>query len=72
MPVSTLNQFKGDGSRPVVGIFGSTGRAKFGMTAKRNKLKISAMRAAIHGTTIGGIPTVDYFFDVFQYNRSWF
>ena len=28
--------------------------------------------SAIHGTAIGGIPTVDYFFDIFQYNRSWF
>jgi hypothetical protein len=72
MPVGTLNQFKGHGSRPVVGIFGSTGRAEFGMAAKRNKFKLSTMRAAIHGTAIGGIPTVDYFFDIFQYNRSWF
>lgn len=72
VPVSTMNQFKGHSSRLVVGIFGSTGRAKFGMTSKRDKFKIPTMRAAIHGTAIGGIPTVDYFFDVFQYNRSWF
>ena len=63
---------KGHGSSPVIGIPGSTGRAKFRMAAKRNKFKVSTMRTAIHGTTIGRIATVNYFFDVFHYNRSWF
>ena len=56
MSVGTVNQFKGHGSRPVVGIFGTTGRAELRMTAKRNKLHSSATRAAIHGTAIRGIP----------------
>lgn len=69
VPVGTINQFKGHGSRPVIGILGPACRAKFGMTAKRNKFKVSIMGTAIHGTTIGGIPTVDYFFDVFIFNN---
>ena len=70
--MSTINQFEGHGSKPVVGMPGPACRAKFGMATKRNKFKISTMRTAVHGTAIGGIPTVDYFFDVFHYNRSWF
>lgn len=29
-------------------------------------------RISLHGTTVGRIPTVDYLFDVFHDNRSWF
>ncbi len=72
MPVGTVDQFKGHSGRPVVGILRATGRTEFGMTAKGDKFKIATMRAAIHGAAIGGISTVDYFFDVFHDNRPWF
>lgn len=72
MPVSTVNQFKGHSSRPVIRIFRPASRAKFGMAAKRDKFKVSAMGTAIHGTTIRGITAVDDLFNVFHDNRSWF
>ena len=37
MPVCALNEFKGHGSRPVVRIFYTTGRTKFGMASERDK-----------------------------------
>ena len=70
MPVSTVNQFKGHSSRPVVGIFCTACRAKLGMTAKRDKFKISAMGTAIHGTTIRGITAVNDLFNIFHDDRS--
>lgn len=70
VPVGTVDQFEGHGSRPVIGIFSTTGRAELGMTTERNKFKCSTMRASIHGTAIRRIAAVDYFFDVFHNNRS--
>ena len=49
MPVGTVDQFEGHGSRPVVGILCATSRAKFGMAAKRDELEVSTMWTAIHG-----------------------
>lgn len=72
MPVSTIDEFKGHSSRPVVGIFSATGRAKLGMAAKRNKFKSPAVGTTIHGAAIRRVATVDYFFNVFHDNRSWF
>ncbi len=71
MSMSTVNEFKRHSSRPVVGIFCTTGRTKLGMAAKRNKFKGSAMGATVHGTTVRRIATVDYLFDVFHNNGSW-
>lgn len=69
MPVSTVDKFKGHSRRPVIGIFSSTGRAKLGVAAKRNKLEVSAMRTAIHGAPKRGIAAVDDLFNVFQDDR---
>ena len=71
MPVCTVNQFEGHGSRPVIGILSTAGRAELGVTSERDKFKSTTVRAAIHGTSIRGITTVDYLFDVFHDNRSW-
>ena len=72
MPVSTMNQFEGHGNRSVVGTFSAIGGAKFGMTAERNKLEHTAVRAIIHGPVKGRVFTVDNLFNVFHYNRSGF
>jgi len=45
--------------------------AKFGMKTERDKLKLSTMSAAIHGATIGRIPTVDHLRDIFHNNIPW-
>lgn len=72
MSVGAVNQFKGHSSSSVIRILRPASRAKFGMAAKRDKFKISAMGTAIHGTTIRGIPAVDDLINVFHDNRSGF
>ena len=42
------------------------------VATERDKFPIFTMCADIHGATIGRITTVNYFFDVFHYNSSWF
>ena len=41
------------------------------MAAKRNKFHLSAVRAAIHGSTEGWIATIDHLVHVFDYGRTW-
>ena len=72
MPVGTVDKFKGHSSRPVIRIFGPAGRAKLGVTSKRDKVEGSAMGTGIHGASIRGISAVDDLFDVFHDNRSRF
>ena len=40
------------------------------VAAKRNELKFTAVRAAIHGTTKRRITTVNHFFNIFHLRRS--
>ena len=72
MPMCAVDQFEGHSSRPVIRIFSSAGRAKPGMAAKRDELKVTAMWTAIHGPAIGRSAAVDDLFDVFQNNRPRF
>ena len=51
-------------------IFVSAGGTKTAVTAERNKLKISAVGTAIHGTTIRRITTVDHLIDIFHLSFS--
>lgn len=41
------------------------------MAAKRNKFHLSAVRAAIHGSTEGWIATIDHLVHVFDYGSTW-
>ena len=68
--VSAVDELKGHGSRPVIGILGTTGRAELRVATERNKFEIATMRSAIHGPSIGRITAVDDLFDVFHDNRS--
>ena len=72
MPVCAVDQLEGHGSRPVIRIFCTAGRAKLGMAAKRNELEVTAMGTAIHGSAVRRITSVDNLIDVFQNNRSGF
>ena len=40
------------------------------MTAKRYELEVTAVRATVHGTTMGGVTAVDHLINVFDYRRS--
>ena len=72
MPVGTVDEFKGHGSRPVVGIFDAAGRAEPGMAAERDKFEVTAVGAAIHGAAKRRIAASYDFINVFHDNRSRF
>ncbi len=65
-----MEQFKRHLSGTVCTIFIAAGRAKLGMATERDKFKVTTMRASIHGTAIGRIPTIDHFLDIFHHNRA--
>lgn len=71
VPMGTVNEFKRHFSRAVNAVFIAAGGAKFGVAAERDKFKFAAAFTAVHGTAVGGIPTVDHFFNVFHDNGSW-
>lgn len=50
MAVPDIDEFKRHGGRTLHGIFIAAGRTEAAVTPERNKLKIAAMRTAIHGT----------------------
>ena len=41
-----------------------------GMTSKRNKLQVAAMRAGIHGTAVSWVTAVDHLVNIFNFNRT--
>ena len=51
-------------------IFNSAGRTKAAVTAKRNKLEVTAMRAGIHSAAKRGITAVDHLIDIFHLSFS--
>lgn len=67
--VGDIDQFKGHGSSALHGVKISAGRAETAMAAEGNKLELSTVRAAIHGTAIGRVTTMKHLVDVFD-NRS--
>ena len=72
MSMIHIHEFKRHTGSAFHGIFIATGRTKTTVATERDKFPIFTMCADIHGATIGRITTVNYFFDVFHYNRSWF
>ncbi|BFL26098.1 hypothetical protein K310107B6_21500 [Mediterraneibacter gnavus] len=72
MSMIHIHEFKRHTGSAFHGIFIATGRKKTTVATERDKFPIFTMCADIHGATIGRIATVNYFFDVFHYNRSWF
>ena len=70
MTVSDINELKGHRGSAIHGIFITAGRAETAVTTERNKLEISAVDTAIHGTTVRRITTVDHLIDIFHLSRS--
>lgn len=52
-------------------VFIPAGGTKLGMAAERNKFKFTTMRAFVHGTSIGRIPTIDHFFNSLHNDWTW-
>ena len=70
MPVWDTNQLKGHIGSALHGVFVSTGRAKTAVTTERDKFKLSAVRATIHGAAKRRITTVDHFINIFHLSIS--
>ena len=70
MSVVAPDKFGGHFRGTVKAIFITAGRAKFSMTAEGNEFKFTAMRASVHGTAIGRIPTINHLRNVFHDNRT--
>ena len=64
--MTDIYQFKGHTGSAFHGIFIAAGGAETAFTAERDKLKLSAVRTAIHGTAKGGIAAVVHFFNIFD------
>ena len=70
MAMNTGNELAGHMERTELIVFVSAGRAKTAFTAKGNKFKISAVRTAIHGTTVRRITTMNHLVDIFDNRRT--
>lgn len=64
--VLNIDDFKRHRGSTVYGIFVSAGRAKPAMATKRNKLKIAAFGATVHGSTIRRVTTIKHLLDIFD------
>ena len=68
--VSAGDEFEGHVCRAFLTVFHSAGRAKPGVAAEREELKVSAVGTCIHGPAKRGIPAVDHLGDVFHFDVS--
>jgi hypothetical protein len=66
MSVSNINQLKGHVGGAFHRILISTSRTETAMTAEGNEFKVTALRAAIHGTTIRRVTTINHLLDIFD------
>lgn len=71
VPVDSIHKFKRHGGSAFHGIFVAASRAKAAVAAERNKLKLSTVWTAVHGTAKRWVTTVDHFFHVFNDRRTW-
>ena len=67
MPVSNINQFKGHIGGTFHRILIPAGRTEATVTAEGNEFEFSAFGAAVHGTTIRRVTTINHLPDVFHY-----
>ena len=70
MTVSDINELKGHRGSAIHGIFITAGRAETAVTTERNKLEISAVDTAIHGTTMRRITTMNHLVNIFNDSRT--
>ena len=66
-----MNQFRGHGDSALHGVEIPTGRTEAAVAAERNKLYLTAVGTAVHGTAEGGIAARDHFIYVFYYGFAW-
>ena len=68
--VTDIYQFKGHTGSAFHGIFIAAGGAETAFAAERDKLKLSAVGTAKHGTTKGRVAAVYHLIDIFHLSLS--
>ena len=68
--VTGIYQFKGHTGSAFHGIFVAAGGAETAFAAERDKLKLSAVGTAKHGTTKGRVAAVYHLIDIFHLSLS--
>ena len=71
MPVYAVDEFEGHNGSPVYGVHIATGGTKATVTSERDKLKIPAFGAAVHGTSEGRVATVYHLIHVVDNGITW-
>lgn len=69
--VRYIYKFKGHVGSAFHGIFVTAGGAETAFAAERDKLKLSAVWAAIHGTAESGVAAVYHLLHVFNDRGTW-
>ena len=64
MPVSDIDQFKRHAGGTFHGILISAGWTEAAVASKRNKFQFTASGAAVHGSAISWVTTIDHLLDV--------
>ena len=70
MAMSDVDEFKRHTGSAFHGVFIAAGRAETAVAAKRDKFKVTAVCAGIHGTAERRVATVDHLIDVFHLRTS--
>ena len=70
MAVWDIDELKGHGGSAFHGIFDAAGRTEAAVAAERDKLLLTAGRAAVHGTAKGRITAVDHLIDILYLGAS--
>ena len=68
--MDTGDQFTGHMKRTDLIVLVATGRTEAAVASEGNKLQVAAVRAAVHGTAVGGVTAVDHFGDVVGDSRA--
>ena len=68
--MTDIDQFKGHTGSAFHGIFIAAGGAETAFAAERDKLKLSAVGTAIHGTAKGRTAAVKHFINIFHLSFS--
>ena len=71
VPVLYMDKLKRHFGCAFHGIFCTAGRTKAAVTAEGNVFHFTTVWAAIHGTTIGAITTVDHLINVVHFTFAW-
>ncbi len=69
--VADINQLKGHICSPFHGIFIAACGAEAAFAAERDKFKLPAFWAAVHGAAECRIAAVDHFFDILHLTAAW-